>query len=91
MHIKSVVQEMQAVAKNSPLKQHQITRSLLGGMQLLKQLQTSSQSVTMLQKSYREGSDKRKLKIERTLVYILMLPPIISMKPKKEPRLITRG
>ena len=48
-HIQAVVQEMQAVAKTAPLQQQQITRSLLGGMQLLKQLQTSIQSITMFQ------------------------------------------
>ena len=45
--MQAVVQEMQAVAKTALLQQQQITRSLLGRFQLLKQLKTPSQSVTM--------------------------------------------
>ena len=37
------------------------------------------------------GSDIRKLKIERIWDYALMFSSTISMKPKKESRLITRG
>ena len=42
MHMQAVVQVVQAVTKTAPLQQLQIAMSLLGGMQLLKQLQTSS-------------------------------------------------
>ena len=48
-HMQAVVQEMQAVAQTAPLQQQQITMSPLGGMQLLKQLKTSTQSLTTFQ------------------------------------------
>ena len=42
MHMQAMVQVTQAITKTAPLQQQQITMLLLGGMQLLKQLQTSS-------------------------------------------------
>ena len=42
MHMQAVAQVTQAVAKTTKLQQQQCTKSLLGGIQLLKQLQTSS-------------------------------------------------
>ena len=49
MHMQDVVHVMQAVTKTALLQQQQIIISLLGKMQLLKQLQASSYSVTTFQ------------------------------------------
>ena len=49
MHIQAVVQDMQAVSKTALLQQQQITKSLLVGIQLLKQLQTFSYYPTTFQ------------------------------------------
>ena len=48
MYIQAIVQEMQVVTQ-IVLLQQQITKSLLGRMQVLKQLQTSNQSVSIFQ------------------------------------------
>ena len=57
MHMQAVVQVTQVVTKTAVLQQQQFAISLLGGMQLLKQLQTTSLSVTTFQWDYRGGSD----------------------------------
>ena len=45
MHMQGIVQEMQVVTKNNLLQKQHNTRLLLGGMQLLNQPQSPSQSV----------------------------------------------
>ena len=57
MHMQAVVQVTQVVTKTAVLQQQQFAISLLGGMQLLKQLQTTSLSVTTFQWGYRGGID----------------------------------
>ena len=47
--MQAVLHVTQAVIKTAPLQQQWIIMSPLGGMQLLKQLQTSSLSVTTFQ------------------------------------------
>ena len=49
MYIQVVVQEIQVVTKTAQLKQQQSTRSLLGRIPLLKQLETLSQSIAKFQ------------------------------------------
>ena len=49
MHMQAVVQVTQVITKTAVLQQQQFAISLLGGMQLLKQLQTTSLSITTFQ------------------------------------------
>ena len=75
----TLLQRQSTSTNTDTLLQKQSTRLLLGGILLQRQLQTSSQFVTVFQLDNREGINVEKLQIEIAWIYILMFSLTISI------------